>query len=166
MDDNKICCLLNARSLTDEAGTCLFLINAHRRGAPILGPQMEVASPFQYWPDTGIHGTSKGLERIEFSSGGCYLFQNLPGILEHLLATVEHPVLSSPAFFCSCRNILSLTNEFDFPELSISRDEYPEVLMYLNATQADRLAQLPLKTCHLEDFLDKVPTETGHEGCH
>uniref|UniRef100_A0A8C2M0T4 Transporter n=1 Tax=Cricetulus griseus TaxID=10029 RepID=A0A8C2M0T4_CRIGR len=56
---------------------------------------------------------------------------------------------------CLDRNILSLTNEFDFPELSISRDEYPEVLMYLNATQADRLAQLPLKTCHLEDFLDK-----------
>ncbi|XP_027241427.1 inactive sodium-dependent neutral amino acid transporter B(0)AT3 isoform X1 [Cricetulus griseus] len=62
---------------------------------------------------------------------------------------------------CLDRNILSLTNEFDFPELSISRDEYPEVLMYLNATQADRLAQLPLKTCHLEDFLDKSASGPG-----
>ncbi|EDL37060.1 mCG20942, isoform CRA_e [Mus musculus] len=57
---------------------------------------------------------------------------------------------------CLDRNILSLINEFDLPELSISRDEYPSVLMYLNATQTARVAQLPLKTCHLEDFLDKV----------
>ncbi|EDL87659.1 solute carrier family 6 (neurotransmitter transporter), member 18, isoform CRA_d [Rattus norvegicus] len=56
---------------------------------------------------------------------------------------------------CLDRNILSLINEFDFPELSISRDEYPSVLMYLNATQPERVARLPLKTCHLEDFLDK-----------
>uniref|UniRef100_A0A8C6HGF0 Transporter n=1 Tax=Mus spicilegus TaxID=10103 RepID=A0A8C6HGF0_MUSSI len=56
---------------------------------------------------------------------------------------------------CLDRNILSLINEFDLPELSISRDEYPSVLMYLNATQTARVAQLPLKTCHLEDFLDK-----------
>ncbi|XP_052015909.1 inactive sodium-dependent neutral amino acid transporter B(0)AT3 isoform X3 [Apodemus sylvaticus] len=56
---------------------------------------------------------------------------------------------------CLDRNILSLINEFDLPEFSISRDEYPSVLMYLNATQAERVAQLPLKTCHLEDFLDK-----------
>nr|XP_042117274.1 inactive sodium-dependent neutral amino acid transporter B(0)AT3 isoform X2 [Peromyscus maniculatus bairdii] len=62
---------------------------------------------------------------------------------------------------CLDRNILSLINEFDFPELSISRDEYPAVLMYLNATQADRLAQLPLKTCHLEDFLDKSASGPG-----
>ncbi|XP_059132612.1 inactive sodium-dependent neutral amino acid transporter B(0)AT3 isoform X2 [Peromyscus eremicus] len=62
---------------------------------------------------------------------------------------------------CLDRNILSLINEFDFPELSISRDEYPAVLMYLNATQAERLAQLPLKTCHLEDFLDKSASGPG-----
>lgn len=88
------------------------------------------------------------------------MFQNFPGILEHLLAIVEHPILSSPVSFCSCRNILSLINEFDFPELSISRDEYPAVLMHLNVTHPERLAQLPLKTCHLEDFLDKVPIGT------
>ncbi|XP_038962509.1 sodium-dependent neutral amino acid transporter B(0)AT3 isoform X5 [Rattus norvegicus] len=59
------------------------------------------------------------------------------------------------------RNILSLINEFDFPELSISRDEYPSVLMYLNATQPERVARLPLKTCHLEDFLDKSASGPG-----
>lgn len=85
--------------------------------------------------------------------------------LEHwnICWIIEHPVPSSLAFSCSCRNILSLINEFDFPELSISRDEYPSVLMYLNATQPERVARLPLKTCHLEDFLDKVPTGTGRE---
>ncbi|EDL37057.1 sodium-dependent neutral amino acid transporter B(0)AT3 isoform 6 [Mus musculus] len=62
---------------------------------------------------------------------------------------------------CLDRNILSLINEFDLPELSISRDEYPSVLMYLNATQTARVAQLPLKTCHLEDFLDKSASGPG-----
>ncbi|XP_031215826.1 inactive sodium-dependent neutral amino acid transporter B(0)AT3 isoform X4 [Mastomys coucha] len=62
---------------------------------------------------------------------------------------------------CLDRNILSLINEFDLPELSISRDEYPSVLMYLNATQAERVARLPLKTCHLEDFLDKSASGPG-----
>ncbi|EDL87658.1 solute carrier family 6 (neurotransmitter transporter), member 18, isoform CRA_c [Rattus norvegicus] len=62
---------------------------------------------------------------------------------------------------CLDRNILSLINEFDFPELSISRDEYPSVLMYLNATQPERVARLPLKTCHLEDFLDKSASGPG-----
>ncbi|XP_021064225.1 inactive sodium-dependent neutral amino acid transporter B(0)AT3 isoform X2 [Mus pahari] len=66
---------------------------------------------------------------------------------------------------CLDRNILSLINEFDLPELSISRDEYPSVLMYLNATQAERVARLPLKTCHLEDFLDK-PIWKQSSGAH
>ncbi|XP_021487084.1 inactive sodium-dependent neutral amino acid transporter B(0)AT3 isoform X2 [Meriones unguiculatus] len=66
---------------------------------------------------------------------------------------------------CLDRNILSLINEFDFPELSISRDEYPAVLMYLNATQAERVARLSLKTCHLQDFLDK-PTWKQSFGDH
>lgn len=91
--------------------------------------------------------------------------------LGHLLAIAKHPVPPSPASLCSCRNILSIINEFDFPELSISREEYPNVLMALNATQAERVARLPLKTCLLEDFLDKVgrgrgavPGNQGHIG--
>lgn len=57
---------------------------------------------------------------------------------------------------CPCRNILSLTNEFDFPDQSISRDEYAAVLTHLNATQPERLAGLHLESCRLQDFLDKV----------
>uniref|UniRef100_A0A8C6Q7Y2 Transporter n=1 Tax=Nannospalax galili TaxID=1026970 RepID=A0A8C6Q7Y2_NANGA len=62
---------------------------------------------------------------------------------------------------CLDRNILSLINEFDFPEQSIPRDEYPTVLMHLNATQPERVARLPLKTCHLDDFLDKSASGPG-----
>uniref|UniRef100_A0A2K5UMZ2 Transporter n=1 Tax=Macaca fascicularis TaxID=9541 RepID=A0A2K5UMZ2_MACFA len=59
------------------------------------------------------------------------------------------------------RNILSLINEFDFPEQSISRDDYLAVLMHLNATWPKRVAQLPLKVCRLEDFLDKSASGPG-----
>ncbi|XP_076965527.1 inactive sodium-dependent neutral amino acid transporter B(0)AT3 isoform X3 [Callospermophilus lateralis] len=58
---------------------------------------------------------------------------------------------------CLDSNVLSLINEFDFPEQSIPRDDYPAVLMRLNTTQPDRVARLPLKACCLKDFLDKVP---------
>nr|XP_044994934.1 inactive sodium-dependent neutral amino acid transporter B(0)AT3 isoform X2 [Jaculus jaculus] len=62
---------------------------------------------------------------------------------------------------CLDRNILSLINEFDFPEQSIPRDDYPTVLLHLNATQPERVARLPLKACHLEDFLDKSASGPG-----
>ncbi|XP_006762520.1 PREDICTED: sodium-dependent neutral amino acid transporter B(0)AT3 isoform X1 [Myotis davidii] len=62
---------------------------------------------------------------------------------------------------CLDRNILSLTNEFDFPDQSISRDEYAAVLTHLNATQPERLAGLHLESCRLQDFLDKSASGTG-----
>ncbi|XP_077860718.1 inactive sodium-dependent neutral amino acid transporter B(0)AT3 isoform X4 [Macaca mulatta] len=62
---------------------------------------------------------------------------------------------------CLDRNILSLINEFDFPEQSISRDDYLAILMHLNATWPKRVAQLPLKVCRLEDFLDKSASGPG-----
>ncbi|KAL0628957.1 Inactive sodium-dependent neutral amino acid transporter BAT3 [Plecturocebus cupreus] len=62
---------------------------------------------------------------------------------------------------CLDRNILSLINEFDFPEQSISRDDYPAVLRHLTTTQPRRVARLPLKVCHLEDFLDKSASGPG-----
>uniref|UniRef100_A0A2K5E111 Transporter n=1 Tax=Aotus nancymaae TaxID=37293 RepID=A0A2K5E111_AOTNA len=65
------------------------------------------------------------------------------------------------ASYNSPRNILSLINEFDFPEQSISRDDYPAVLVHLTATQPRRVARLPLKACHLEDFLDKTASGPG-----
>ncbi|XP_066231064.1 inactive sodium-dependent neutral amino acid transporter B(0)AT3 isoform X2 [Saccopteryx leptura] len=59
------------------------------------------------------------------------------------------------------RNILSLTNEFDFPDQSISRDDYVAVLTHLNATQPEKVARLHLESCHLQDFLDKSASGTG-----
>ncbi|KAM8813173.1 inactive sodium-dependent neutral amino acid transporter B(0)AT3 isoform 2-T2 [Rhynchonycteris naso] len=59
------------------------------------------------------------------------------------------------------RNILSLTNEFDFPDQSISRDDYVAVLTHLNDTQPERVARLHLESCHLQDFLDKSASGTG-----
>lgn len=69
----------------------------------------------------------------------------------------------------TCRNILSLINAFDFPDQSISRDDYAAVLAHLNVTQPERVAGLGLESCHLEDFLDKVAGglatgQWGHAG--
>ena len=57
---------------------------------------------------------------------------------------------------CPCRNILSLTNDFDFPDQSISRDNYAATLTHLNATQTEMVAGLHLESCCLQDFLEKV----------
>ncbi|XP_069898232.1 inactive sodium-dependent neutral amino acid transporter B(0)AT3 [Dipodomys merriami] len=62
---------------------------------------------------------------------------------------------------CLDRNILSLIDEFDFPEQSISRDDYPTVLTHLNATCPQRVARLRLRACQLEDFLDKSASGPG-----
>ncbi|XP_049715006.1 inactive sodium-dependent neutral amino acid transporter B(0)AT3 [Elephas maximus indicus] len=62
---------------------------------------------------------------------------------------------------CQDRNILSLINTFDLPDQSVSRDDYPAVLAHLNATQPARVAQLHLRSCRLEDFLDKSASGTG-----
>ncbi|KAM5328660.1 inactive sodium-dependent neutral amino acid transporter B(0)AT3 [Glossophaga mutica] len=62
---------------------------------------------------------------------------------------------------CLDRNILSLTNKFDFPDQSISRDDYAAVLTHLNATQTETVAGLRLESCRLQDFLDKSASGTG-----
>ncbi|XP_073933870.1 inactive sodium-dependent neutral amino acid transporter B(0)AT3 isoform X2 [Castor canadensis] len=65
---------------------------------------------------------------------------------------------------CLDSNILSLINGFDLPEESIPRDNYSAVLMLLNVTQPERVAQLSLKACQLQDFLDKM--SRGTVGVH
>ncbi|XP_004380364.1 inactive sodium-dependent neutral amino acid transporter B(0)AT3 [Trichechus manatus latirostris] len=62
---------------------------------------------------------------------------------------------------CLDRNIHSLINTFDLPDQSVSRDDYLAVLEHLNATHPARVAQLHLRSCHLEDFLDKSASGTG-----
>ncbi|XP_043832511.1 inactive sodium-dependent neutral amino acid transporter B(0)AT3 [Dromiciops gliroides] len=62
---------------------------------------------------------------------------------------------------CLDRNIISVINEFDFPDQSIQRDDYLACFTHLNSTQSDRMARLQLKSCHLQDFLDKSASGTG-----
>ncbi|XP_036993203.2 inactive sodium-dependent neutral amino acid transporter B(0)AT3 isoform X1 [Artibeus jamaicensis] len=62
---------------------------------------------------------------------------------------------------CLDRNILSLTNEFDFPDQSISRENYAAILTHLNATQTETVVGLHLESCCLQDFLDKSASGTG-----
>lgn len=68
----------------------------------------------------------------------------------------QQPRCGHRCSLCPCRNVLRLINEFDFPEHSISRDNYATVLTHLNSTQPERVAGLYLETCRLQDFLDKV----------
>ncbi|XP_007668092.2 inactive sodium-dependent neutral amino acid transporter B(0)AT3 isoform X2 [Ornithorhynchus anatinus] len=62
---------------------------------------------------------------------------------------------------CMDRNIISIINEFDFPEHSIQRHNYLDLLGHLNSTQPGRLAGLRLRSCRLQDFLDQSASGPG-----
>ncbi|XP_058148631.1 inactive sodium-dependent neutral amino acid transporter B(0)AT3 [Dasypus novemcinctus] len=62
---------------------------------------------------------------------------------------------------CLDRNIVCLTNAFELPDQSLSRDDYAAALAHLNATQPHRVAALPLASCRLQDFLDKGVSGPG-----
>lgn len=79
-----------------------------------------------------------------------------PGLTPNPSGTVVLAAPQSPHPACLYRNILSLINEFEFPDQSVSREDYAAVLTHLNATQPERVAGLRLEACHLQDFLDKV----------
>lgn len=98
---------------------------------------------------TGVHMISTGAGGAQPSQGHCSS-QHRPRVPLDVFGNRGRPL-------CPRRNILSLINEFDFPEQSISKNDYLAVLMHLNATWPKRVARLPLKVCRLEDFLDKVP---------
>ncbi|XP_038626341.1 inactive sodium-dependent neutral amino acid transporter B(0)AT3 isoform X2 [Tachyglossus aculeatus] len=59
------------------------------------------------------------------------------------------------------KNIISITNEFDFPEHSIQRHNYLDLLGHLNSTQPGRLTGLRLRSCRLQDFLDQSASGPG-----
>lgn len=59
-------------------------------------------------------------------------------------------------FYDIRRNILDLTNHFEFPEQNITLDNYDHWYDWLNQTSADEVASLSLKECKLQDFLDEV----------
>ncbi|XP_060047093.1 inactive sodium-dependent neutral amino acid transporter B(0)AT3 isoform X2 [Erinaceus europaeus] len=62
---------------------------------------------------------------------------------------------------CLDRNIILMVNAFELPDQSIPREDYALVLNHLNVTWPERVAQLPLETCLLRDFLHKGASGTG-----
>lgn len=57
----------------------------------------------------------------------------------------------------SVRNIISVINEYDLPEQSITRQNYTDWITFLNSSNPEKLAGLKLKSCDLQEFLDQVP---------
>ncbi len=53
-------------------------------------------------------------------------------------------------------NILLLTNTFNYPETSITDDNYDAVLSYLNQTEPVTLQGLQLETCDMQTLLSEV----------
>lgn len=53
-------------------------------------------------------------------------------------------------------NILHLINAFDYPETSITIENYDQVLTSLNQTNPDIIQGLPLKTCDIQNLLSQV----------
>ncbi|XP_069469883.1 sodium-dependent neutral amino acid transporter B(0)AT1 isoform X2 [Ambystoma mexicanum] len=62
---------------------------------------------------------------------------------------------------CFDKNILDLTNAFDLPEGNITQDNYDQMLINLNGTQADLIQSLNLQTCNLETLLNDGVEGTG-----
>lgn len=55
-----------------------------------------------------------------------------------------------------CRNILALTNHFEFPDQDITLENYDQWFEYLNQTFPNEVASVPLRHCDLQTFLDQV----------
>ncbi|XP_056376145.1 sodium-dependent neutral amino acid transporter B(0)AT3-like isoform X1 [Hyla sarda] len=62
---------------------------------------------------------------------------------------------------CLDRNIISLINEFDLSEMTITRENYEESFHMLNSTYPDRIFNLKMKECNLKEFLDQSASGTG-----
>lgn len=53
-----------------------------------------------------------------------------------------------------CRNILTLTNNFEIPDKDITLENYDDWITKLNSTYPDAIASL--RVCKLQAFLDQV----------
>uniref|UniRef100_A0AAX7V3X0 Transporter n=1 Tax=Astatotilapia calliptera TaxID=8154 RepID=A0AAX7V3X0_ASTCA len=62
---------------------------------------------------------------------------------------------------CQGDNILHLINAFDYPETSITIENYDQVLTSLNQTNPDIIQGLPLKTCDIQNLLSQGVEGTG-----
>lgn len=57
------------------------------------------------------------------------------------------------------RNILKVTNFFNYPEDSVTQSNYEDVLRYINVTNPGTLEELDLTFCDMEKFLSQVSIE-------
>ncbi|XP_033831046.1 inactive sodium-dependent neutral amino acid transporter B(0)AT3 [Periophthalmus magnuspinnatus] len=62
---------------------------------------------------------------------------------------------------CKDRNILALTNHFDFPDQNITRDNYDYWINHFNQTHPDSISGLNLRPCDLQAFLKQSASGTG-----
>nr|XP_048695468.1 sodium-dependent neutral amino acid transporter B(0)AT3-like isoform X3 [Caretta caretta] len=62
---------------------------------------------------------------------------------------------------CLDRNIISILNEFDLPDQSITRDNYTIWFGFLNTTHPKKITSLKLRSCDLQEFLDQSASGTG-----
>ncbi|XP_072529448.1 inactive sodium-dependent neutral amino acid transporter B(0)AT3 [Salminus brasiliensis] len=62
---------------------------------------------------------------------------------------------------CFRSNILKLTNEFDIADQNITMDNYDTWLYRLNSSHPDRVANLSLRHCSLQRFMDQSASGTG-----
>ncbi|KAM8882896.1 inactive sodium-dependent neutral amino acid transporter B(0)AT3 [Synchiropus picturatus] len=62
---------------------------------------------------------------------------------------------------CLEENIIALTNHFEWPDQNITVQNYDYWEKYLNQTWPEEFANVPLKKCDLNDFLDQSASGTG-----
>uniref|UniRef100_A0A8C5B1F4 Transporter n=1 Tax=Gadus morhua TaxID=8049 RepID=A0A8C5B1F4_GADMO len=62
---------------------------------------------------------------------------------------------------CLQSNILALTDRFEIGDQNMTLDNYEQMLGYLNSTRPEEVAQLNLRPCDLQTFLDQSASGTG-----
>lgn len=65
-----------------------------------------------------------------------------------------------------CRNIMLLTNHFEFSDQNITLENYDHWFDYLNKTKHYEVTSLPLRHCDLKTFLDQVMYLRKHPNLH
>ncbi|XP_059899555.1 sodium-dependent neutral amino acid transporter B(0)AT3-like [Gadus macrocephalus] len=62
---------------------------------------------------------------------------------------------------CRMSNILSLTNYLEIGDQNLTLDNYEQMLEHLNSTRPNEVAQVELRSCVLQNFLDQSASGTG-----
>uniref|UniRef100_A0A8C4ZEP1 Transporter n=1 Tax=Gadus morhua TaxID=8049 RepID=A0A8C4ZEP1_GADMO len=62
---------------------------------------------------------------------------------------------------CRMSNILSLTNYLEIGDQNMTLENYEQMLEYLTSTRPNEVAQVELRSCDLQKFLDQSASGTG-----